>query len=64
MTSLIALRITLVFLVIIVNSSKSLINFKYALNINSIGMIPFSPTKSLIILIAIWKIASVLVSVL
>ena len=43
----------LAFLIIIANNSKSLINFKYIPNINNIRIIPFSPTKSLIALIAI-----------
>ena len=43
----------LAFLVIVANSSKSLVNLKYTLNINNIRIILFSPTKSLIALIAI-----------
>ena len=47
------LRMALAFLVTVANGGESLINFRYILNINSIGIIPFGLTKSLIALIAI-----------
>ena len=54
----------LALLVIIANDSESLVNFKYALNISNIEIIPFSFAELLIALIAIYKIALALVSVL
>jgi hypothetical protein len=58
----VVLRIVLVLLVIISNSTKFSVILGYTLNIRSIGIIPSGPAESLIVLIAIYKLVLVLVS--
>jgi hypothetical protein len=58
----VVLRIALVFLVIISDSTKFFIVLGYVLNTRSIGIIPSGPAELLIVLIAIYKLVLALVS--